>query len=277
MAVIDAVGAREILDSRGNPTVECEVLLDDGDAYRKWLAEALRGDLADGLLGFTGSPVKAGLDILRALRDMFRYVVDYGGLTDASLERFLGVTVPAINRAVVGPQYERHVELLALFAAGVADAPLGPAPLVRRDGDGWILTSTALTVPRSETADWLVAAQVTMPATDGPLLTAMAGRGLVRRHPSGSPVVPGIEVDPDHHPIGSAGRPDDRLWVLGPLCEGSTFYNNLVPSPRMWSRPVFDAHRCVTAMYRSLDVEVPSTGPAVQPCHPIHRSPIHRS
>ena len=30
MASIAAVGAREILDSRGNPTVEVEVLLDDG-------------------------------------------------------------------------------------------------------------------------------------------------------------------------------------------------------------------------------------------------------
>ena len=29
MATIEAVGAREILDSRGNPTVEVEVALDD--------------------------------------------------------------------------------------------------------------------------------------------------------------------------------------------------------------------------------------------------------
>ncbi|MBB5831697.1 phosphopyruvate hydratase [Brachybacterium aquaticum] len=34
MAVIDAVHAREILDSRGNPTVEVEVLLDDGTFAR---------------------------------------------------------------------------------------------------------------------------------------------------------------------------------------------------------------------------------------------------
>ncbi len=34
MALIDAVGAREILDSRGNPTVEVEVLLDDGTVQR---------------------------------------------------------------------------------------------------------------------------------------------------------------------------------------------------------------------------------------------------
>ena len=34
MAAIEAVGAREILDSRGNPTVEVEVALDDGTVSR---------------------------------------------------------------------------------------------------------------------------------------------------------------------------------------------------------------------------------------------------
>src|SRR5262249_27601934 len=34
VASIDAVGAREILDSRGNPTVEVEVALDDGTVAR---------------------------------------------------------------------------------------------------------------------------------------------------------------------------------------------------------------------------------------------------
>ena len=34
MASIEAVGAREILDSRGNPNVEVEVALDDGTVSR---------------------------------------------------------------------------------------------------------------------------------------------------------------------------------------------------------------------------------------------------
>ncbi|MCB1280665.1 MAG: phosphopyruvate hydratase, partial [Salinibacterium sp.] len=34
MALIEAVGAREILDSRGNPTIEVEVLLDDDTVSR---------------------------------------------------------------------------------------------------------------------------------------------------------------------------------------------------------------------------------------------------
>ena len=34
MASIEAIGAREILDSRGNPTVEVEVVLEDGTMAR---------------------------------------------------------------------------------------------------------------------------------------------------------------------------------------------------------------------------------------------------
>ena len=34
MAAIELIGAREILDSRGNPTVEVEVALDDGSLAR---------------------------------------------------------------------------------------------------------------------------------------------------------------------------------------------------------------------------------------------------
>ena len=36
-AIVDIVG-REILDSRGNPTVECDVLLESGDAVRGLVA-----------------------------------------------------------------------------------------------------------------------------------------------------------------------------------------------------------------------------------------------
>lgn len=251
-----------------------DMLLDDSEGYRKWLAEVLRRDLADGLLGFTGSPVKAALDVLRALRDMFRYVVDFGGLTPSSLDWFIGHTVPAINRAVVGPQYERHVELLALMAAGIADAPFGPAPTATWNDGRWTIASSLLDVPHSEEVDWLASAHVAPPAVDSsasPVLTSLQRGGMIRRHPPASRQVPGIDVDASQHPLRADGTPEPRLWVLGPLCEGATFYNNLVPSPRMYSRPVFDAHRCATTMYADLGIEVPSAGPTDQPCHPIYR------
>jgi hypothetical protein len=227
------------------------MLLDGPEAYQKWLAEVIRADLAEGVAGFAGSPVKAGLDVLRALRDTFRYVVDFGGLTAASLDDFTCRTVPALNRAVVGPQWERHAELLALFAAGTARAPFGPAPVARWDAGRWTVSSTRLAEPYTAGVDWVVAAHVELPAVQdsaSPLIAALHRRGVIRPHRPDSRWVRGIDVDRDQHPLDTAGRPDRRIRVLGPLCEGTTFYNNLVPSPNVHSRPVHDAHRCVAAI-----------------------------
>ena len=227
--------------------------LADAAAYQRWLSGYVSADLAEGLSGFAGSPVKAALDVLRELRDTFRYAVDFGGLTPASLDEFTRRTIPAVNRAVVGPQYERHLELLALMAAGVARVPFGPAPEVRlnRDACRWTIRATRLRSAYSAEVDWLVAAQVPLPAvasSASPLLASLHRKGWIRPHRADSALVRGIDIDRDQHPIDADGVPDHRIWVLGPLCEGATFYNNLVPSPKMASRPVFDAHRCVNAM-----------------------------
>ncbi|MCI0687689.1 MAG: FAD/NAD(P)-binding protein [Sporichthyaceae bacterium] len=235
--------------------------LDDRDAYQGWLAEVLREDLAEGVLGFAGSPVKAGLDILRDLRDTIRYIVDFGGLTDASLEVFNGTTVPLMNRAVVGPQFERHTELLALMAAGIVSVPFGPAPKVSWDGEAgrWTIASTRLGVPHRETADWLVSGHVDLPAVESslsPLIRTLHRNGWIRPFRADSRYVSGIDVDADQHPVDASGRSQSRLWVLGPICEGATFYNNLVPSPGVYSRPIADAHRCVTAMFAADRVPV---------------------
>jgi uncharacterized NAD(P)/FAD-binding protein YdhS len=230
------------------------MLLADQVAYQKWLSEVIKADLADGALGFAGSPVKSALDILRALRDTFRYAVDYGGLTGGSLEEFHRRTVPVLNRAVVGPQYERHGELLALLAAGIAHAPFGPAPAASWDGRTWTISSTRLDTPYERDVDWVCAGNVALPAVEGsasPLLRSLHLAGRIQPHRPGSDQVTGVDVDRDQHPIRGDGEPERRLWVLGPLCEGATFYNNLVPSPDTFSRPVFDAHRCVEAMLGS--------------------------
>jgi uncharacterized NAD(P)/FAD-binding protein YdhS len=227
------------------------IRLDDGAAYQRWFGDTIRRDLGEGLLGFAWSPVKAALDIFRELRDTVRYVADFAGLTPASSDDFYRRVVPLMNRAVVGPQYERHAELLALTAAGLLEVPLGPAPMIVRNAGSWTLTSTRLASPERREVDWLVPAQVPLPAaadSASPLLSALARKGWIRPSRPGSRLVPGIDVDRDQHPLDTAGQPNPRIWVLGPLCEGATFYNNLVPSPGVYSRPVADAHRCAAAM-----------------------------
>ncbi len=238
-------------DARATFAGDAGILLGDAAAYQRWFCDTLRRDLGEGLLGFAWSPVKAALDIIRELRDTVRYVADFAGLTPASRDDFYRRVVPLMNRAVVGPQYERHAELLALIAAGLLEVPLGPAPCIESDAGHWTLTSTRLASPARREADWLVPAQVPLPAvrdSASPLLSALARKGCIRPSRPGSALVPGIDVDRDQHPLGADGRPNPRVWVLGPLCEGATFYNNLVPSPGVYSRPVADAHRCAAAM-----------------------------
>jgi uncharacterized NAD(P)/FAD-binding protein YdhS len=240
------------------------ILLGDGAAYQRWFRDTLRRDLGEGLLGFAWSPVKAALDIFRELRDTVRYVADFAGLTPASRDDFYRRVVPLMNRAVVGPQYERHAELLALMAAGLLEVPLGPAPMIVRNAGCWTLTSTRLASPERREVDWLVPAQVPLPAVQdsaSPLLSALARKGCIRPSQPGSRLVPGIDVDRDQHPLDATGQPNPRIWVLGPLCEGATFYNNLVPSPGGYSRPVADAHRCAAAM---LAAPAPAPVPAVR-------------
>lgn len=228
--------------------------LTSGPAYQSWLTGFIADDLAQARLGLAGSPVKSAIDILRELRDVVRYVVDFGGLTDASLDRFMRHTVPIMNRAVVGPQKERYAELLALVDAGVLRAPFGPEPAIAPNGDRWTITSTRLLTPCREDVDWRCDAHVSSPAVDtstSPLIASLFRQGLVRRHRPASDLVCSIDLDPDQHPVDVDGRAEPRLWVLGPLCEGTTFYNHLVPSPAVYSRPLSDAHRCVKAMLES--------------------------
>ena len=228
------------------------IALQDKENYQRWFTEFVRQDLVEGELGLAGSPTKGALDILRQFRDTFRYVVDFGGLTAASLDSFMAVTVPILNRAVVGPQYERHAELLCLIEAGIVSVPFGPDPAVAATTGGWTITSRRLQQTYRTEVDWLAAGWVGLPPvvdSASPLVRSLYENGMIRPHRPHSQQVVGIDVDPDQHPIDATGRSDERIWVLGPLCEGATFYNNLVPSPGSFSRPVHDAHRCVAALY----------------------------
>ncbi|MGE5829265.1 MAG: FAD/NAD(P)-binding protein [Micromonosporaceae bacterium] len=266
-AVLDELDHRlDRFDPRAALDGGTGMVLGDAAGYQQWLAEVIGWDLAEGRRGFTGSPFKAALDILRELRDTIRYVVDFGGLTEHSLDQFNRWTVPVMNRAVVGPQFERHAELLALLAAGVARAPFGPGPEVTRSTSGrWRITSARLAEPYTEEVDWVAAAHVPLPAvatSASPLLQALYRRGWITPYRPAGPVV-GLHVDRDLHPVRADGRSDERVWVIGPLCEGATFYTNLVPSPHTYSRPIFDAHRCAASMIaRLLPVPAPAL-PAV--------------
>ncbi|MEC4018586.1 hypothetical protein [Streptomyces sp. H27-D2] len=234
-------------------------------AYQNWYVTRLLEDLREAERGLAGSPLKAALEVLRDQRDGLRHAVDFGGLEEKSHEEFYGSFTSVLNRSVTGPQLDRHEELLALIRAGVVRVPFGPEP--RTDWDSrtgtWRLSSTRLADPYAESADWLCRATSGQPDaehTASPLLLDLLHTGHIRRHRPQAPSSRGVDITPGQHPIGRQGEVDEQMWVLGPLCEGATFYNHYVPAPGGVSRALKDAHRCVAAM---LDAARRGTEPSI--------------
>ncbi|HYG94776.1 MAG TPA: phosphopyruvate hydratase [Nocardioides sp.] len=129
MAAIEAVGAREILDSRGNPTVEVEVLLEDGSFARAAVPSgASTGafeavELRDGGSRYLGKGVQQAVDaVINTLGPAIE------GL-DAADQRLLDQTMLEVdatpNKAKVGANAVLGVSLaVARAAADSAELPL---------------------------------------------------------------------------------------------------------------------------------------------------------
>jgi enolase len=130
VAAIEAVGAREILDSRGNPTVEVEVLLDDGTVSRAAVpsgastgafeAYELRDGDKDRYLG------KGVLKAVDAVLDVLGPAIE--GL-EASDQRLIDAELMAAdgsdNKSKLGANAILGVSLaVAKAAADSADLPL---------------------------------------------------------------------------------------------------------------------------------------------------------
>lgn len=225
----------------------------DGDAYQRSVESFLAADIAHAARGFTASPFKAATEICREFRDVIRYAVEFGGLSDDSLDRFFGYHVEAINRLVIGPEKERAANLLTLLRSGVVSMALGPEPEVSWEHERrtWKLASTALSTPRTVDADWLYRGytdRLRSVEDDRTIVGALARRGISRRFRPDSRVVLSADVDRHGHPVGDDGTATPRIWIFGLLCEGATFYNGYLTSPGGFNRAQFDADRAVAEL-----------------------------
>ena len=129
MASIEAVGAREILDSRGNPTIEVEVALDDGTIGRAAVPSgASTGafeavELRDGGTRYGGKGVHKAVDaVLEAIGpELVGFEASEQRLVDARLLELDGTP----NKAQLGANAILGVSLaVARAAADSADLPL---------------------------------------------------------------------------------------------------------------------------------------------------------
>ncbi len=210
----------------------------DPQHYPQWFRQWIACDLARGCLGVEASPLTQALEVWRDCRDLLRLVADHDGLNDRSTLEFYGAWAGLGNRLVGGPQKERYEDLLALLDAGVV-TPLAPDSIHAIEIDGLINARN----PHSGLSQ-----------SHSPLINDMLAQGLIRAaHPYPAD---GIAVDAQSRALRRDGSTHQRLWVLGPGVEGSTFYNHYVPTPDPACKAPLQARIAVQACLAALHAGV---------------------
>ena len=122
MASIEAVGAREILDSRGNPTVEVEVVLDDGTFARAAVPSGASTGAFEAVELRDGGDRYAGKGVQQAVDGVIRVLGPAVEGLDADDQRLVDQAMLAAdgtpNKAEVGANAILGVSLAVARAAG---------------------------------------------------------------------------------------------------------------------------------------------------------------
>ncbi|OLB80794.1 MAG: hypothetical protein AUI14_05535 [Actinobacteria bacterium 13_2_20CM_2_71_6] len=235
------------LDTRALLSGADGMRLDDQRAYESWACDYIAADLAEAARYPDGSAVKAALEAIEDAFDTIRGIIRRQGLTPGSQATFLDVHGPRLRRIAVGPIAERQAEFLALLRGGVVRAPLGPDPVVDRDGERVRLRSRHLSEPYEVEVSTLLNGHIALILLDDTapeLIANLHARGILRPYAAAGTV----DVDERLHPRGADGRSHPRIWLLGPICEGTSFYTHVLPEPGNRSDCVIDAHRVVTEL-----------------------------
>lgn len=129
MAAIEAVGAREILDSRGNPTVEVEVLLDDGSFARAAVPSGASTGAFEAVELRDGGDRYAGKGVQKAVEAVIQKLGPAIEGLDAADQRLIDQTMLDVdgtpNKGTVGANAILGVSLaVARAAADSAELPL---------------------------------------------------------------------------------------------------------------------------------------------------------
>lgn len=222
----------------------------DGADYESKVYSTVHADMTEALVASGGSPVKAGLETLRALRDTLRLAIEFQGLTLASYVDFQANLQSRFARLVAGPPAFRSQQLLALMDAGVLKLPFGPSPEVVPAPDGGILVrSTRLEQPFEMVVDRFIRAHLDLPSitrSASPLLANLVRRGRARPLSYDGTPVGSIDLSEDFHPYNLNGDLERRLWVFGVLSEGVRYFTLYIPSPNSRVRAFLDAGVCAS-------------------------------
>ena len=110
--------------------------------WQDWLLVYLGEDVKQAALGNAEGPLKAGLDVMRDLRNELRLIVDHDGLSGVSHRDHLDRWYTPLNAFLsIGPPRQRIEQMVALIEAGILHV-LGPQLEVQAKDGAWLAHSS---------------------------------------------------------------------------------------------------------------------------------------
>jgi enolase len=134
VAVISAVGAREILDSRGNPTVEVEVVLDDGTYARAAVPSGASTGAFEAVELRDGGKRYGGKGVSKAVDAVIRRIGPALEGLDADDQRLVDQTMLTLDGTPNKAKLGANAVLGASLAVAKAQADSSGLPLFRYVG-----------------------------------------------------------------------------------------------------------------------------------------------
>lgn len=220
--------------------------------FRRWLLQYLKDDITQAKLGNIDSPIKAACDVIRDLRDILRYAVDFAGLTPDSYAGFMKHFVPLMNRLAVGPPVQRIEELVALINAGIVRFDYGPSPSCRIDEQTGHFDVKASYTELETKADVLVQARISLPTPtedESELMRCLLQQSIVTPNEG---AYTGIHVDTNLNVINQKGESIRTIWAIGIPTEGCKFYTFVAPRPGINSTFIVDSGGVVNDMMEQI-------------------------
>ena len=180
-------------------------------------------DVKQAALGNTEGPLKAGLDVMRDLRNELRLIVDHDGLSGVSHRDHLDRWYTPLNAFLsIGPPRQRIEQMIALVEAGILHV-LGPRLEVQAKDGAWLAHSSEVLGSRV-CVNTLIEARLpetNLRHTADELLTHLLKTGQCRPHTLDGYETGGLDVTlSPYRLVDCQGRAHARRFAVGIPTEG---------------------------------------------------------
>ena len=214
----------------------------------------LTTDIIECRKGKFESPIKFCQDIVRDVRDVIRYAVEYDGLDINSYEKFINEWQPVFNRICVGPPCIRLEQLRALIDSGICDLKHVKKPNLKTFNDKYILKNVYKDGKKEFTIfECLIKAKIK--STDYEMNKNIMIVNIKKRYiifKKGKFYRGGLKVTKNHNLMDKNNRTCKNLYALGVPTEGSKYFTFVLGRPNMVSTFLKDNNRVARSLMKTL-------------------------